>query len=821
MNRLFDKLDRIDWFAMSFGGIALICNIISPNSNCWDVINICFIIGALLLGLLYCVFFISLLWNFPRFDWHLVNGHFLRKIWTFVLLMPSMLTIISYVVVDSSKELVYESNLYECNEELTCDVRHKQRNPDEFWATFYHFIDPGNQHMTTTKAGRAWAAVISIFGVFFVNGLLVSSIIGWIDRRKEKWLKGEVKYKRFLKRFPHYVIIGGNDMVKGIVEKLLSEIDNIIIIQTSRDVENFRRELFSTLNKDEQERIIIYFGSRTSEREIKELHIEKAKEVYLLGEDTRTDDIESYHDTMNMECLKLLNQYIKDVEQFKQEGDKDNRLICRVMFEYQTSFNILQTTDVDSNKIKFLPFNYYEMWAQNVLICQELTDENKCLYLPLEGFAGIKSTEDSFVHLIIVGMSRMGIAMAIEAAHLAHYPNFNTKNIRTKITFIDRNASEEMNFFTGRFKELFAVSHWRYGQVEDSLVWKKSYTPLGFDYLGGDFVDIEWEFINGSVEHPAIQQYLSDLTLIHNAKLTIAICLPENSRAIAAAAYLPDDVYKSKNTQQVLVYQRLNDELLMQINNNNKRYYEKLRPFGMAGECYNSSLVKLSEDIAKDVSNQYEQYMWVMMKERYVGDGLIDDDYDYLTGWVYSSCIDSAKVEMRNLCDEWMKNYHQTELFLDIREEKETFVKKYQSKEVGKSKAAKMWSNQYNILSMWTKFRCTLTSDNHVFNPMLNEEFDDIQIRELGRMEHNRWVVEQLLLRYRPLTKEEQQTALINNLYASSAKKNSHKSQYAHLDICSNNILNKIDCNISKLDEELIRILPKSFRKHMPINNIS
>lgn len=846
----------IDIAALIVGGAALVCGLLSTNK--WHCSVLCGIAG------IACVCYIAyalILWFLrrPKFDWHLVNGHFLRKVCCLVLLIPSLLTFVASHWIYSSKQLVFEDNLYvsaECcqdtvvgaflsvndsvchessvllyrtvDKKLPDSIAQAQEDPSIYWSVYYHFIDPGNQHMTTTKLGRFWAALIGVFGVFLLNGLLVSSIIGYVDRRKEKWQKGEIRYKWFLKSKCHYVVIGGNDMVVGIVRQILAKIYEdkrfgakftrpYILIQTSRDVESFRRELFSELTEKEQKRIVVYYGNRNSIVDIRELRLMKAKEVYILGENIRTDDMESYHDTMNMECLKLLSQDIEDVKRFAKKENKDSRLVCRVMFEYQTSFNILQTTDVDSNKIKFLPFNYYEMWAQNVLICQELTSKDKCLYLPLEGFEGIKSTEDSFVHLVIVGMSRMGVAMAIEAAHLAHFPNYETKKIRTKITFIDKNAAEEMNFFKGRFKELFTLSNWRYDHAGDYLVWKKTYTPHGFDYLGGDFIDIEWEFISGSVEHPAVQQYLSTSALNRNAKLTIAICLPENSRSIAAACYLPDDVYKSNSTQQVLVYQRLNDDLLIQINNN-KRYCKKLRAFGMARECYNSSLVELSECVAKDIGIQYNQYMWNKLKERYLGKGLIDDDYDYLTGWKYSNSEDDVKAEMRCLCDEWIKGHHHIELYSEVKEAREVFEKKYQEKKVGKSKAAKMWSNQYNIYSMWTKYRCTSTDDKHIFNPMLNDEFGDIQIGELGKMEHNRWVVEQLLLRYRPLTREEQREAVIGDLYASSTKKNAYKSIYAHLDICSNDKLDGIDYNISQLDEELIRILPKSYRAYCNIN---
>ena len=462
-----------------------------------------------------------------------------------MLLMPSMLAGIGMLlVVDSPKGLVYEENLYECgDDELPCAIKCEQENPNIYWSTYYHFIDPGNQHMTTTKGGRAWAAVIAVFGIFLFNGLLVSSIIGYVDRRKEKWQKGEVRYKWFLKHYPHYVVIGGNDMVEGVVKQMLRN-KKFVLIQTTRDVEEFRRKLFGTLSKDEQKCIIIYYGSRTSEEDIKDLYIEKAEEVYILGEETRTDDLESYHDTMNMECLNLLLEDYKNTprgrsitdmflqvkkyreqlkaaeekktkeELKKQNEDLNNkwrercRLKCRVMFEYQTTFSVFQFYDVDEEVeayVDFRPFNYYEQWVQKVLVNNEIVPEKlreavaRGHYLPLEGIEGIKENDNSYVHLFVVGMSRMGVAMGIEAAHIAHYPNYEQKRIRSKITFIDKNATEEKDFFMGRFKELFALSHWRYGDVDDksNLVWGEPHLPLGFDYLGGDFLDIEWEFING------------------------------------------------------------------------------------------------------------------------------------------------------------------------------------------------------------------------------------------------------------------------------------------------------------------------------------
>jgi len=837
MKLSFEKIMKhIDWIAILIGLLALISSI----SGCGSIFGIrsgCLTIIAGITCILYILYAAYLLILRPKFDWHLINGHFLRKVICISILTPCLLTgviecsdLLGDASIKDSTELVLEDDLFKSTINKN-ELKKKQTNPPLLWSVYYHFIDPGNQHMTSTKNGRGWAALIAILGVFLLNGLLVSSIIGWIDSRKEKWLKGEVRYKWFLKFKGHYVIIGGNDVVTGIVKQFISK-NKYILIQTSRDVESFRRELFSNLTEEQQKLIIIYYGNRTSKEDIEKLHIEKAEEVYIIGEDIRTDDIESYHDTINMKCLKMISDNIQNVEKYTK-----NPLVCRVMFEYQTSFNILQVTDIDGKKIDFKPFNYYETWAQNVLICQELDKKENCKYLPLEGFDGIQVGQDKFVHFIVVGMSRMGLAMAIDAAHLAHYPNFCTNKRRTRITFIDASMEQEKLFFMSRFKEMFSLACYRdvtyatediYNDLEtypwvnpiEEMSCKSPYYKN--DHLGKDFIDIEWEFINGSIENPNIQQYLADAATNACAKLTIAICLPENSQAIAAATYLPDNVYNSSSTLQVLVYQRLNSDLLFQINQN-KRYNDKLKAFGMNSLCYNSSLVELSEFIAKKVNCAYDQYVWERIQIRYKGEGLIDDDYDCLSNYLYSDkrISSSDKEYIRNECEKWMDGNNNGGSYQVIREKLKNFqndLGRYISKQnehsegkSGKSKSAKMWSNKYNVYSMWTKFRC------FGVNPTKPQDFEDriVIMSELGKMEHNRWIVEQLLLRFRPLMKDEQDKAQITNLYSSTKQKDIYKKGCAHLDICSNDKLNEIDYNMAELDQALVKVLPGAYREYL------
>lgn len=555
--RKFFLSGQFDYCAVGFGILSIILLL---AFDCYWLNWVLIGLNALM-GIGYYLYALYLwLCNKPKFDWHLINGAFMRKVLVLVLLTPFIFALISLCCGQIGKGLVTKQTA-----ELT--------NP--LWGAYYHFIDPGNQHIA--EGNTTWlATIIAICGVFLLNGVLISSIVGWIDKRKERYLQGLEPYQRFLKRKEHYVIIGGSDIVEGIVEQIFETPQEngempYILIQTSNNVEDFRHKLFSGLDIEQQKHIIIRYGNRNVKQDIEKLYLNKALEVYVIGEETRTDDMESYHDTMNMKCLNLIYENVEKNKSFA-KNDKDNRLVCYFMFEYQTTFNVFQYSEI-SQEIKecinFKPFYYYEMWAQRVLVCKELNPEAKYEYLPLEGIEGIKKSEDDYVHLVIVGMTRMGTALATQAALMAHYPNFVEKNIRTKITFIDENADKEKNFYIDRYDRLFALSNWSYKEMvrsesgKDELKTVFTHTPMELEHLGGDFLDVEWEFIQGTVAQLELQKYIED-SASKTHKMTIAICKDEPSRCLAAALNLEWRIYDK--AMQVLVYNRYDDALIEQLN---------------------------------------------------------------------------------------------------------------------------------------------------------------------------------------------------------------------------------------------------------------
>ena len=815
-----------DWLAIAIGILAIVVNFIS--STCAGII-LCFFAAALCLS--YIGYAMILCCKRALFDWHLIYGHFLLKVCCLVVLMPSLLSSIGYLgIVDSSKELVYSKELYECSDDqLPCAVRQKQVNPNIFWGTYYHFIDPGNQHMTTSEGGRIWAAVIAMFGVFLLNGLLVSSIVGWLDKRKERWQTGTIRYKvRHLGKYQYAVVIGANEIASAVIKNLFtpkkegeinykSEGENkYVLLHTSRNPIDVRAELSSHISPEQMKRVIIYNGLRDSANEIEGLHLEYATEIYVLGESTMPDGGETYHDALNMHCVNLIADTLdrsrerRSKERLKNK-DRSVRKVCKIMFEYQTTSSIFQFSDI-SDKIKdnliFIPFNRYESWARKVIVDGFYNDIE---YTPLEG-NGISADSDEFVHLVIVGMSKMGIAMGIETLLQAHY--LNSRIARSRVTFIDTNADKEMSFFKGRYSNMFelirtryidasgpekAVSYdlpWNDPMSEDDCKWKH----LSSD--GENFLDVEIEFIKGEIESEGVRKCLREISADVSAKLTMAFCLTHTHQAIAASLYMPVEVYKSSRLQQIWVYQRESEDILMNlINGKNDLRYDKIRPFGMLYGEYMTDrslyLKALLVNVAYDIANGYNKAGWPSD---------ISDKYD-------PGYIEARKSWNKLSVDKmWSNKYYADSIYVKIRNI-------LQDKPMYKS---------LDTISKWNLYTLGKSKLLESIKTAI-----DTYSEQLSLCEHNRWNIQQLILGYAPCDKEldsifksinanEDKVVVLQrylkwkltNLNIPTCNKSKIKDDVKecplriHPNICSYEHLSKTDSGAQKYDEDLNNSIP-------------
>lgn len=668
------------------------------------------------------------------------------------------------------------------------------------WSLGEAFIQLTNPARHYSVSAWEWLPIIvtNLFGLFVLNGVLLTLLVNWVSNRKDRHEKGKARYEYiFSKKFS--VIIGGHKIAARIARDLISNGKNeFILVQTQRNAEIVRKEIYAEIkDKHLARNVIIYSGDRTSWHELEELQLDKAQEVYIIGEPVHIDG--SSHDAINLQCWDLITEHLTCI--------KEVRIPIHVMFEYQSTFSAFQFTDLkleQSKTFRFIPFSIYETWAQQVLLGQNVSGDMN--YIPLDGWAGLPHSSHQRVHLIVVGMSKMGMALAIEAAHIAHYPNFNNKHTgrpRTLITFIDRNAKREMLYFMGRFRELFQLARWRYVHAPTDVVrpadesWKiydtiqdisdrsnKNYpwhdpladedfhSPYFGKYLGEDLIDIDFEFIEGDVALPSIQKYIEDASGDNSArtskinaerdmaipdntsKTTIAICLPVAAEAMSAALYLSPSVYK--DAQQILVQQPESGALVNAVRygltGEEDSKFKLLKPFGMIEKC------------------DYLSYI----------NGILPKLVAYAYECLPKSTLSKEYRKFDNLQD-----------FINVVEENWLKI----SADGGKSTIAKRWSNLYCANSTDTKVRAAgidITTDDDLH--------DETVIKSLAKVEHNRWVMEQLLMCIRPVDRSYADQLPIND----KSTRSKLKSQNIHPDLISNEKL-----GITQMyDEEITKIIP-------------
>lgn len=306
----------------------------------------------------------------------------------------------------------------------------------------------------------------------------------------------------------------------------------------------------------------------------------------------------------------------------------------------------------------------------------------------------VVADSDQYVHLVVIGMTQMGYAMATTAAHLCHYPNFDA-NHRTKISFIDPNAEEEMKMFKGRYPGLFELSHSCY---RENGVKKEEKSPLS---VYGDFLDVEWEFVKGSVVDDWVRKLLMNWREDERQILTLAFCGEKAERNMAEALYLPSGFFRhvdekcplTAKDSLIWVYQPENSALVDTAHEVSR--YKNLLTFGTMTGSFDSRMGKRLA-AAKRINYLYQkQYK----KE------------------VYGTMANQEELD---------RLWH------------------------GLSYAEKM-SNIYAANSIYCKFRSMGIDPKNAMSPFA----DGDTVTMLAMIEHARWNIEKLLVGYSALPIDE------------------------------------------------------------------
>ncbi len=583
-------------------------------------------------------------------------------------------------------------------------------------------IDPG---IGSESMSSALTIICSLLGLIIFSGMLISVISNVLERRVERYTKGETDYKIS----NHVVILGFNRSIPSLIDHILEkykEKDPYIIIMCNRNIEETRDWLHANISKEHEDNIILMNGVRNTKDDIDRLRLKfGVKEIFILGEE---DEPTHAHDTISMQCVKKIAEKLKD------EG-LSSKIECHVQLDSQIMFSALQKAEIDKtikDQLIFAPFNFNEIWAQKALA----TIPNE--YKPLDG-TGITKNSDKHVHLIIAGMNPLSWSLAVNAAHILHFPNFKEGVFSTcsTITFIDTEAKTKGKEFRSWYRNLFDLARWRevteHQCMEKDEYWtdpiadKDSDSP--YKHLGPvNFMDIQWEFIEGDIFDKSILNYIESVATQENAITTIALCEEESDKNSSICLSLSEMTRFSAN--EILVRQEESDIV---VNTLRKVHgFENARAFGMMNECYKENLI--SDKYGKLINACYGDYSSGQRVEIDINDNL---------------AVEKLWANCKSL-DRWSSIYCANMLF-------------YKLRSLG--------------LEVSTNPDKRITNEQ-ILDSTANNKSD------LTRLEHNRWNTEKLILGFRPLlnAKEEQEW---------EKDKKSMKEQLKHRDIMPFNMLSK------------------------------
>lgn len=434
---------------------------------------------------------------------------------------------------------------------------------------FFHLFTSGGQDLMSS--GPGW--LFTITGLVLI-ALLTSVLTNYFDKVSSDYSEGLSSYD--VKG--HTAVFGFNRDVPGLVRRMTESgaAGGYVLIMTRGDVRGAYALLAEELGRKLMRRVIVLKGDILSASSLDRMRVDQAAEFFVTGDGAG--------DAATVSCVRSIAGRIP-------AGKAPVK--CYAVLDSSAAFSAFQFADIGAgirSSLDFFPLNRHAMWAYKVLVNRALNPSPEG-FLPLEGTSGIGPESEDHVHLVIAGMTPAALALAREAAMLAHYPNFVTHpGCRTRISFVDEGARSKMHTLQSSAEALFGLSRRRLvpdGTAPDDTVWT---LPSGAGHLGGDFLDAEWEFIEGTPGSPAVRTYLEKLAADPRTRLTVALCSEEN--ALTEALILPGAVLR--NAIQVLVYQPYGSSLVEELaagSTASSAPYGKLRAFGMSSACIDMQLI--------------------------------------------------------------------------------------------------------------------------------------------------------------------------------------------------------------------------------------
>lgn len=393
----------------------------------------------------------------------------------------------------------------------------------------------------------------------------------------------------------HILILGGSRELLPLLRAIAAH-DALkmlpVVVLTDSDCPSLLQLLRTRLQSlGVQSPVTLYRGCRTCADTLRTCQVDSASHIFILGEDD-----EPAHDSLNVSCWQQVRQLRAQCNQLAQ---------CYLMLRSSTSTFLFHSLQQEAhNSLETTIINSYESLAQQLLVGDIYHNDTLTLD---RGLVTVGS--DRFVHLVVVGMTPMGYALAATAAQLCHFPNFDEsapRPIRTRITFVDPRANELMDSFKASYPGIFDLSHVRY--IEQPGAWLQGVPQRSL----GDFVDVEWQFVKGNISSEWIRDMLSACAADSRQVLSVALCGGDSARNLAEAYRLPRQLYplpdsnnSSPLTPVVYVYQPDDSSLVQTVQNEVLRFHNVV-PFGFSAKGFDS-LHSLRIAAAKRINYLYQK----------------------------------------------------------------------------------------------------------------------------------------------------------------------------------------------------------------------
>ena len=389
--------------------------------------------------------------------------------------------------------------------------------------------------------------------VLAFGGLLVSVLCSAVQLHEDRVRAGLVRYRGLS---GHYVVMGWSALTPELVERLLTgELNDDdwlspdakspnrkgrkprILLCTVSQVEEVRRELEDRLDEKDFRRVVFYYCGldfdnpdtqqrngaqrgrpRRIERILDELGVASARKVFLLadrsdpwGRDVKilafARTIASLFQTEggglgNRRKAAGLSPVLPVFAELDARGSQD------VVPKFPSSPVGKASSDNFRGTIYFRPFSMHELWATRLFSLDLPRGIRPLLYRPVG--------PGDRVHLVVVGFTRMGAALTVQALRSCHIPARNPKGpgtfVPVRITVVDK--LPQKNVFQARYPHL--------EQIQD----------VSLDFHVADIAD------------PKVRELIRESAVDPRCLLTVAVCLEDSDTSLAIALNLPEEVYQ-------------------------------------------------------------------------------------------------------------------------------------------------------------------------------------------------------------------------------------------------------------------------------------